>query len=228
MKTTTKGLIFVIFTCLNFSLLGQVNLEDKFEKLDYIAYNNAIDNLQYFVRTTYLKIDEQSSALQQEIKDDTPIIFFLIIVGIVILGVVLGLKKKIVVYRDYADVTKNLSLFALPWLLTYIGAFFEEEKHINFINYTIPVIMGVLFIWIIISTYQDNQNIIWTLLALLTKIPLSVIFLVFLWQIISPDKNKSYRERLGNTVKAIGVLYFILRLVHHKVWKYEDYNRRIN
>ncbi len=104
--------------------------------------------------------------------------------GILLLGIILGFTKTITVYRDFSDLTKVFMLVLAPiGLFSILG-----DKIDNRILRNILIgIEGLLLLWIIVTTFIDNKNIFKTLLALITKIPLGVIFAIYLVNLISPS-----------------------------------------
>ncbi len=160
---------------------------------------------------------DKNNQVTKEVKDDTPMIILLIIIGISILGLILGYTKVIIVYRDYADLTKSFSLFGLPILLSF-GYSLMKINSVTTLYVLEGIVIISLFSWIIISTYRDNKNILWTLLAIFTKIIFSLVFAIYLLQVISPDKNKSLDKRNEDRIKALAILFLILGLVRNKTW----------
>ena len=80
---------------------------------------------------------------------------------IVVLGVILGIKKKITIFRDYNDLGLVFLMGLVPIVLIYLFSLVgENQKHIGTIF--IIAIETALFIWIIIRTLQDNRNPITT------------------------------------------------------------------
>jgi len=136
-------------------------------------------------------------------------------IGIVLLGIILGFTKTITVYRDFADLTKVFMLVLAPIGLFYILG----DKIDNRILRNIFIgIEGLLLIWIIVTTFIDNRNIFKTLLALITKIPLGVIFAIYLVNLISPS-GKNRRQSRG--ISGIVMLFLgpiLFGLVRNRVW----------
>jgi len=136
-------------------------------------------------------------------------------IGILLLGIILGFTKTITVYRDFADLTKVFMLVLAPIGLFYILG----DKIDNRILRNIFIgIEGLLLIWIIVTTFIDNRNIFKTLLALITKIPLGVIFAIYLVNLISPS-GKNRRQSRG--ISGIVMLFLgpiLFGLVRNRVW----------
>jgi len=82
-------------------------------------------------------------------------------------------------------------------------------------------IEGLLLVWIIVTTYLDNRNIFKTLLAIITKIPLGVIFAIYLIDLISPGGSKRGQRRQSRGIAAIILLFLgpiLFGLVKNRVW----------
>jgi TctA family transporter len=142
-------------------------------------------------------------------------------IGILLLGIILGFTKTIVVYRDFADLTKVFML-----VLTPIGLFIllgDKVQNDIVKNVLIFVESGLLF-WILITTYLDNRNIFKTLLAFITKIPLGVIFAIYLINIISPGGKTRTQRRQSRGISGIVLLFLgpiLFGLVRNRVWNYK-------
>ncbi len=136
-------------------------------------------------------------------------------IGILLLGIILGFTKTITVYRDFSDLTKVFMLVLTPIGLFYILG----DKIDNRILRNIFIgIEGLLLLWIIVTTFIDNRNIFKTLLALITKIPLGVIFTIYLVNLISPS-GKNRRQSRG--ISGIVMLFLgpiLFGLVRNRVW----------
>ncbi len=177
-------------------------------------------NISSRARREISTIDENNQITKEKPKSNE--IYFIILGVIILIGIILGFTKTIVVYRDYADLTKTLFLFALPLGAMYIGIFIQNIEYKNYIIYTVLSILSVIFVWIVITTQRDNKNIIWTIFALCVKIPLALLFILSLMQLVFPSKNKTYREKNEDRIKALTVLVFVLGLVRNKEWSVGD------
>jgi len=136
-------------------------------------------------------------------------------IGILLLGIILGFTKTITVYRDFADLTKVFMLVLAPIGLFYILGDKIENRILQNIFFGIE---GLLLVWIIVTTFIDNRNIFKTLLALITKIPLGVIFAIYLVNLISPS-GKNRRQSRG--ISGIVMLFLgpiLFGLVRNRVW----------
>ena len=139
-------------------------------------------------------------------------------IGILLLGIILGFTKTITVYRDFADLTKVFMLVLAPLGIFYILGDKIENRILQNIFFGIE---GLLLLWIIVTTFIDNRNIFKTLLALITKIPLGVIFAIYLVNLISPS-GKNRRQSRG--IAGIGMIFLapiLFGLVKNRVWSFK-------
>ena len=95
----------------------------------------------------------------------------LIWLALVITGVILGLNGTITVYRDFSDLTATFGVFILPVGLIF-GAMVGLKE---WALYLIGAITVLLFIWSAYCSYKDNRNILYALLALITKVSLAFV-----------------------------------------------------
>lgn len=118
----------------------------------------------------------------------------IVLIIIVIAGIFLGFKKKITVFRDYNDLGLVFLIVMTPYILMYLLSFFFADR--ISIAYTFVVVVGlILFVWIAIRTYQDNNNILFALIALTTKISLSILFIINLFCFVSPEEKTAEKRR---------------------------------
>ncbi|GEM_PF-6842658 len=146
--------------------------------------------------------------------------FFILIV----LGIILGLTKSVVIYRDYLDVVKCGSLILLPYILMLLFAkviiLFNSELLNKIFIGLIIVIEVILLISIVVGTYKDNRSIIKTFLALITKIPLTTLFVLLLLELFSPSDEKKKENKTDIFLILALITPLIYALVRHKVWIY--------
>jgi hypothetical protein len=139
-------------------------------------------------------------------------------IGILLLGIILGFTKTIVVYRDFADLTKVFMLVLAPvGLYILLGDIVEN----NIVRNILIVIEVGLLIWILITTFLDNRNIFKTLLAFITKIPLGVIFAIYLINLISSGRKTRGQRRQSRGMSGIVLLFLgpiLYGLVRNRVW----------
>ena len=139
-------------------------------------------------------------------------------VVILLIGIILGFTKTITVYRDLADLTKVFMLVLAPIGLFYLLGDKIDNK---ILRNSLIGIESLLLVWIIVTTYLDNRNIFKTLLALITKIPLGVIFAIYLINLISPGGSKRGQRRQSRGIAAIILLFLgpiLFGLVRNRVW----------
>ena len=139
-------------------------------------------------------------------------------IGILLLGIILGFTKTITVYRDFADLTKVFMLVLAPLGLFYILGDKIDNRILQNIFFGIE---GLLLLWIIVTTFIDNRNIFKTLLALITKIPLGVIFAIYLVNLISPSGKNRRQSRGIAGIVMIFLAPILFGLVKNRVWSYK-------
>jgi hypothetical protein len=208
----------------NSIVLGKLSKNDTVYVID--KTNSNWIKIEYEGRNGYVSakyIKPLNEKHQTAITDSENYKVYLLIFGvIVLLGIILGYTKTIVVYRDFADLAKVFLLVLIPIIvLLFVPDNIENQHHKDLIIYGILAFIGLMFIWIIISTYKDNRNIIWTVIALCVKLPLAIIFLAYLNSFFSSNKDKSMQEQIKEKISAGVVLLFILGLVRHKVWRFK-------
>ncbi len=137
---------------------------------------------------------------------------------ILLLGLIFGLTKTITVYRDFADLTKVFMLILAP-----VGLFIllGDKVQSNIVRNIFIIVESGLLIWILITTFLDNRNILKTLLAFITKIPLGVIFVIYLINLISPGGKTLGQRRQSRGMAGLVLLFLgpiLFGLVKNRVW----------
>jgi len=205
-------------------VLGKLSINDTVNVVAKINSNWV--KIQYegkfgYISSKYIKSLDNNQQYSNKANESYKV--YLIIFGIIVLiGIILGYSKTIVVYRDFADLTKVFSLVLIPFIvLLFAPDNIENQIHKDLVIYGIIAFIGLMLIWIIVSTYKDNRNIIWTIISLCVKLPLAIIFLAYLNSFFSSNKDKSLQEQIKEKISAGVVLLFILGLVRHKVWRFK-------
>lgn len=208
----------------NSLILGKLSSNDTVDVVD--KTNSNWVKIQYegkfgYISSKYIKSLDNNQLYSN--KDNESYKVYLIIFGIIVLiGIILGYSKTIVVYRDFADLTKVFSLVLVPFIvLLFVPDSIENQNHKNLIIYGIIAFIGLMLLWIIVSTYKDNRNVIWTIISLCVKLPFAIIFLAYLNSFFSSNKDKSLQEQIKEKISTGVVLLFILGLVRHKVWRFK-------
>lgn len=113
-----------------------------------------------------------------------------------IIGCTLGVKEKLVVFRNYDD----LGLVFLAVVPLFIG-FITVSRWI-----LIPSVVAsaAICIWLAFRTWQDNGSIWKVVIALPTKLALSILFIAFVWDLLAPNgKTQTDRARQRGVAAAI-------------------------
>jgi len=142
--------------------------------------------------------------------------------GLLLLGIILGFTKTIVVYRDYSDLTKVFMLVLAP---VGIFAIIGDNVDSKIVRNILMVIEILIILWILITTYLDNRNILKTILAFITKIPLGVLFAFYLVNLISPSGNSMGNRRKSRGISGLVLIFLapvLYGLVNHSVWSFKE------
>lgn len=120
-------------------------------------------------------------------------IMWWLVAGSVLVSVVLSLTKKAVFYQNYNDMLLSLSVIAIPvmmiFLISSLASFLPDLLKIILI--IIPSIL--IFVMVVISTYQsNNKNLILTVILVISKLTLSVLYILYLVQLMM-GKNRNER-----------------------------------
>jgi MFS-type transporter involved in bile tolerance (Atg22 family) len=117
---------------------------------------------------------------------------------IVILGVVLGYKEKITVFRNYNDLGLVFLLGLWPIVASKFGMLLggllktQTQENVALVFTVLSEI--ALALWIITRTYIDNDSVWKTALSLITKITLSFLFVFNVLEFITPSGKTSAKR----------------------------------
>lgn len=130
---------------------------------------------------------------------------------IVITGVVLGFKQKITVFRDYNDLGLVFLIALSPVVLFYLFSIIGGEQQ-RVLGWFIIIVETVLFLWIVIRTFKDNPNVLGALVALITKISLSILFIFSFLNFVAPQ-GKTAAQRAKSRYSALAILLIVAPVV---------------
>jgi hypothetical protein len=139
----------------------------------------------------------------------------LLFLAVVVCGVVMGLKKKATIYRNYTDLFIVFLASLAPVGFYYLGmlaASPEQKSAGQFVVYLFVAVEAGLLLWIFWRTLQDNGNFFLALLAFLTKVPLAVLFIFNLIAFIAPT-GKTASDRASSRRVGLIVLMLVAPLV---------------
>mgnify|MGYP003386212148 CR=1 FL=1 len=105
----------------------------------------------------------------------------------VLAGSILGYTKKLTVFRNYDDLGLVFLIVALPLLSIMPSMYMQGDKDLvqSFWILVAGVTFGI-FGLVVLRTYHDNPNVFAALVALITKLTLSIFFVYNLLRLISP------------------------------------------
>lgn len=147
-------------------------------------------------------------------QGDTTSLIIIVFLLPFIIGVVLGCKEKIVVFRDYNDLF--IVFLAAILFMPLLVSFSVIKSPIMFL-FCIFIELS-LALWVIHRTYQDNQgNLISTFLSLYTKIPLSLFFIFNLLSFLEYFSKPNIEQTEGFSFTPLLFLTpLILKLIKNK------------
>jgi hypothetical protein len=128
---------------------------------------------------------------------------------ICIIGCTLGVKEKIVIFRNYDDLGL-VFLAVVPLFIGFITA-------IGWILIPSALASATICLWLLVRTWQDNGSVWKVIIALPTKLALSILFIAFVWDLLAPSgKTQSARAAQRGISAAIlavitPVLYYLVK-----------------
>lgn len=130
---------------------------------------------------------------------------------VIIAGIIMGFKEIITVYRDYDDLGIAFLLVLSPIVLIYLFSLGNANNATS--NIFIGLIEIVLVVWLSVRTFKDNgNNVLFTLIAIITKFSLSILFVINLLQLVSPS-GKTSSQRSSSKRNAFAILLLISPIV---------------
>lgn len=135
--------------------------------------------------------------------------FFGMIVITMMMGV--GENRKIVIFQDYDDVGLTfvvpVSFVLLMMLAPSVGG--EPKNAVIFAM----LVSGILLLILVRNTYRyNNGSILYTFLALITKVPLGVLWIIALLSTLNPSGNTA-KKRRQSRAQALILLTLLTPLI---------------
>ena len=153
---------------------------------------------------------ENANVLIDSIFNIYSLVIFIVIT---IIGIFLGFKQKITIFRDFNDLGLVFLIELLPIVLMYLSSLIAANQN-KIVITSIIIVEIILFMWIIARTYQDNNNILSTLIALITKTSLSILFILNLMSFSNPtEKTEEKRASVGRFLLVLLLLLSSLLIV---------------
>jgi len=134
--------------------------------------------------------------------------------GVILLGVVLGFKQTITVFRDYNDLAIVFFSGVLLFWTIVISSSKNSLSDMHLMLGVMLIASVALMIYLIFRTFVDNQYSIWkTPIALITKLTLSTLFLFNLMSLLSPS-GKTQSQRARNKANAVIWLMMLTPVIY--------------
>lgn len=128
------------------------------------------------------------------------LIYFIIIIITMFMGY--GDDRKVVIFRDYDDVGLSFLMPASFLLILYLFLAFGGTPKFGILLAFIVTI--VLFVLLLQNTYiSNNKSFVHTTLSIITKIPLSTIWLLSLIFIVNPIGKTTTQRRKNKNIAMI-------------------------
>jgi hypothetical protein len=140
----------------------------------------------------------------------------LITLIVIVIGVILGFTKFVTIYRDYNDLALTFGIVAVLLISLPFSAQLGNAAYKYPVAPYISIgIDAILLLWMLIRAIKQN-NVFAGVLAFIVKIPLVIVFLYYVFKMLSAERVK---DKVSGGVKA-GLLALLMNgLVKTKEWK---------
>lgn len=145
-------------------------------------------------------------------KDVNNLVFIVLSVPLIV-GIIMGCCNKITVFNNYDDLGLTFLMFVLPIPMTYLYYLLGKSQLILYFFLTIEIF--ILCFIVLKSFIYNKKNIFCALLALYTKIPLSLLYLINLLLIL----DDFFDKRINRKTKLSLILFAILTPILSKLVK---------
>lgn len=135
-------------------------------------------------------------------------VFLALALLVTAIGCALGFMEKVVVFRNYDDLGLVFAA-TVPLFIGFISA-------ISWILIPAAIASAALFFMLAWRTWKDNTSIWKVLIALPTKLVLSLLFIAFVWDLLSPG-GKTQLERAKQRGLAAAMLAAITPVIYRLV-----------
>lgn len=130
---------------------------------------------------------------------------------ILLLGIWLGVSGRIVVYRNFSDLSLVFSLVLVPMVAFFVLVNLGTQD-LSFARKPVLIFEGVMLCLIAFLTLRDNGwNPFKALLALYAKLPLGVLFVVCFMDALKGDTRQSRRNGLFLSAILMAVIVPLVR-----------------
>jgi hypothetical protein len=149
-------------------------------------------------------------------------------VALILITVILGVNRQLVVYHDYTDAALCVALAYLPLVVTFLSIWVPglglatkdvDGWHLTPTGWVIAAGEAFIVGKIAITTWADNRSLWRFVMALITKLPLGIIWGLAVIQSIAP-MGKTQAQRARNRQSALATLFILtplmIRLVRHQ------------
>ena len=217
-----KSFIKKILTYIAFFLIGGLFIflddqETEFEKNIKLWFNEKVEIIRQLsndnITNTQQIFNESESNLMYVFQMESYQVIMTILLITIIIGIFKGFgeNRKIIVFADYNDLGLTFLVPASFALISIIGMNFglvwETTLLIAFI------VSFLIALKVIIDTYNYNERALGkTLLSLITKFPLAIIWILNLITLLNPG-GKTAAQRRANRGTALVILTLLTPIV---------------
>lgn len=134
-------------------------------------------------------------------------------------GIWMGMRQQVVVYRNYFDVMLVGGLYLIPAAITGLAITLgggsdngDGPNELGFAFIVLALVLDLLLlIFILVRTWLDNPNPLKMLLALYVKIPLGVLFFTQFRNIFGGQQPRSRRNSMFWTLMMAPLIHGLVR-----------------
>lgn len=146
----------------------------------------------------------------QAISEGNPIAVFWLVIVVLSIFLGAGENRRICVFSNYADIgLTGLSLIA-PFVIVWLGSMMTGDS--QFLHSVILVLGASVFLilsfMVVENTWRENTNIVYFMLALISKYTLGLIWLALLVGVINPVGDSNLK-RSKSRAKSLMFLAFL-------------------
>jgi len=137
------------------------------------------------------------------------LVYFIIMIITMFKGA--GKNRTIIVFRDYNDLGLTFLIPAGAYLMFFLFASFGGNPKFGMILAMIVAL--VLFGILIKNSYEDNEgSIVYTIMAIMTKMPLGILWLLSFFTMLNPS-GKTAKKRRESRASAMMILAILTPLI---------------
>lgn len=137
------------------------------------------------------------------------LVYFVLMIITIFKGA--GENRTVVIFRDYNDLGLTFLIPVSFMLISYLFMMFEGKSAWGV---GLALIVSIVLFWMVVkSTYYDNnKKFIPTILALITKVPLGIIWIFSFITMLNPS-GKTAKQRRKNRASALMLMAILTPII---------------